>query len=327
MRDLTSMDGTMKTVCVGRFLIDLPSHAHVSIGRGFAEGLDMSSTDSDSDAGFATQLDIMEKDLTTSPYWDGRPSLEGTRTLRFDAAQGKMFVYKRRRTRIPGADRVETSESVSVRGMLRFSGLSIHASADWVSPEKVAPLTDLLRRFRPRSDGEIPRESGLFLKRAIVLDPYEHRGSESVVMFAGLPGHPDVNITFSRTAGAAPAPGRLERNAKSAEREPVITQLAFTKLREGVRAVNGLSGGEFVTRVRELNFTTGHSFQWETREGQGGITAPVLSLELVSGTDPVSGAKPVESSLSEDEMSGLWERIASSGRVRPTVSSNASAVR
>ena len=320
---VAKMTDRMKTVCVGRFLIDLPADAHVSIGRGFVGGLDVSSTDSESDAEFATQLDAAEKELTTGLNRDGRPSLEASKALRFDAAQGKIFVYNRRRTRIPEGDRIETSESVSVRGMLRFSGLSIDASADWVSPENVGPVVDLLRRFRPRLGEDIPHESGFCLDHAIVLDPYEHRGTESVVMFAGLPGHPDVNIAFSTMAGTAPAPGLLERNAKAAERESAITRLAFTHLRERVRAINGLSGEELVMRVREPNFTTGYAFQWEMPGKQDDIHAPLITLELESGTNPVSGGKPVQSTLSEEAMFHLWERIVSSIRVRPTRSTKA----
>jgi len=120
-------------------------------------------------------------------------------------------------------------------------------------------------------------------------------------------------------AGVTPAPRLLERHAITVDRRPLFMQLAFSHLREAPRAINGLDGDELVMRVREPNFTTGYSFQWEMPGRQADINAPFMTLELAAGTNPAGGGKPVQSTLSEGALIDLWDRIAGSLRLRPTV--------
>lgn len=317
-RKVATMSNKVKTVCVGRFLIDLPVDAQVNISHGFTGGFHLSSVAGESDADFAARVANLENELASARSEDGRPYLQSASVFKHGGAQGKVFVYNRRRGETLVNDQVVALEDVSVQGLLRFEGLSVIASADYMAPDVGERLERLLRQIRPLDRNELPREKGFCIDNAIVSDPVEDADTEKLVMFAGLPGHPDLHIVLSSMAGLDPAPGLLERHARSAERLPVFVRMASTDLREGNRTVNGLAGEELGMRVRESNFTTGYSFRWEMRGKQDDIYAPVLSLELVSGINPVSGAKPVQSTLSEDAMTELWERIVSSIRVRPT---------
>lgn len=317
-QEIAKLTRNMKTFCVGRFLINLPVDAQVNVGRGFAGGYDISSTADETDQEFAARLRQTENKLKEQLGEDGRPSLESVKQLAIGTAQGKTFVYKRQRTKVPQGDRMTISETVSALSMLRLPGVSITANVDWIDSDQVGDVVRLLAQVAPIEAGQAPRGSGLCLDRAMVLDPYDNLGTESVVLFAGLPGHSDVNIVFSSMSRTAAAPGLLERNAKAVEREPIYMRLAFTSLREAEREINGLQGQEFVLRVRESNLTTGYSFQWEMPGKPKDIHAPLLTLELDSGTNPISGGKPVQSTLSEEALFELWERIATSIRLRPT---------
>jgi hypothetical protein len=141
---------------------------------------------------------------------------------------------------------------------------------------------------------------------------------ERVVMFAGLPGHPDIAIAFSTMAGTRPGQSMLARNAAAAANEPLYVRAAFKTLREKNRTINGLAGEELALRVREPNFATTFSFDWEMVGKQDDVLAPLLTLEMESGVRPRPGAKPVQSSLSEESLVALWDRISSTIRVRPT---------
>lgn len=319
-RRVATMMSKMKTVCVGRFLIDIPAEARFSLERGLVSGYDISTTTHETDEEFAARLRQFEAELAASRNEDGRPSLESGKVLAFGAGQGKVFVYNRHRARTFKEDRIVTIEDVSVRGMLRFPGLSITASAEGMAPDSGEDLARVLGRIRPLVSDDVPVEPGFCLDHAIVRDPYPDPERESVVMFAGFPAHPDVNIVLSTMAGTAPAPGLLARNGAAAERLPLYLRLAFTTLRERPRTINSLPGEELMLRVRETNFTTGYDLQWEMAGKEDDILAPLLTLELESGTNPVSGGKPVQSSLSEQVMLELWERMSSSIRIRPTVS-------
>jgi len=323
---VAKMTDKMKTVCVGRFLIDLPAQVEVTIGPGAIGGIDLSSNVHESEDEFAIRIQKTEAEIAGALNEESRVSLESVRQLSGEAAEGKLFVHNRRRSKLHRGHHFVTVENVAVRSVLRFPGLSITGNADWIDPDYVDDVMRLLGQIRPLLPDEIPKERGFCIADALVRDPYEHRNSESVVMFAGLPGHPDVNIVLSSMSGTSPAPGLLQRNAAAAAREPVFVQMAFTNLREQARAIHGVQGEELVTRVREPNFTTGYLFQWEARGMKDDVLAPLLTLELESGTNPVTGGKPVQSTLSEEAMFDLWEQIASSIRLRPTEPDKAAAL-
>lgn len=314
---VTTMTAKMKTVCVGRFLIDVPVETQVSLSRVFAGGLDIWSTDRESDQQFLERMQQAEADMAKALNESGQPSLEASKALVVGTGQGKTFVHNRRRSKLLKPNGYVFNEILALSGMLRFPGVSITSSNDWVGLDYVEPLIGVLRRVRVLEPGEIPRQPGFCLEHAFIQDPYNHDNREGIAMFAGFPGHPDVNLVLSSEAGVAPAPGLLARNAKAASREPLFMQLAFTHLRERQRAISGMQGEELVMRIREPNFTTGYSFEWETRGRRDDIYAPVLKLELESGTNPVAGGKPVQSSLSEDALFALWESIVGSIRLRP----------
>ena len=68
----------------------------------------------------------------------------------------------------------------------------------------------------------------------------------------------------------------------------------------------------------QVTFTKGYSFQWQMTGERNNVRAPTLKLALASGINPVSGGKPVQSTLTESARSDLREPIAGSVRLRPT---------
>jgi hypothetical protein len=321
---VAKMTGKMKTVCVGRFLIDLPAEASVRLRRGFISGYDVASTDRESGQDFDERLAQLEAELHHTKTDDGRAEPKSMKAIVAETGAGKVFVHNRRWVQAFEGERIVDIESVDVQGMLRLPGVSILAQAKGMALDSGDELVRLLGRFRATASDEIPREPGFCIGHAIVRDPYEHDENESVIMLAGLPGHPDVNIVLSSMAGVDPAPRLLERHAVTVEKRPVFMRLAFSHLREAARAINGLDGDELVMRVLEANFTTGYSFQWEMTGRKDDVKAPLLMLELDSGTNSVSGGRPVQSTLSEEAMIDLWDRISGSIRLRPTVPQQAS---
>jgi len=316
---VAKMTDKMQTVCVGRFLIDLPLEAQVDLRSGFVGGFDLESSGDETDEEFNARFNELESHVTGADDNDKSPQLETTKVFSADNVQGKVVVYNRQHGQTMEGSRVVEIEDVSVAGVLRTHGTSITAYAKHRSLNVGPRLERTLRKIRPLRPNEVPLEKGFCINRAIVRDPFEHNGNESVTMFAGLPGHPDVNIVLSSMAGSDRAPGLLERHQTTIARQPLITRMALTHLREYPRTINGLTGDELVMSIREANFTTGYSFQWEMAGQQGDIYSPLLLLELESGVNPIAGGSPVQSTLSEEAMLDLWERIATSIRVRPTV--------
>lgn len=314
---VAKMTAKMKTVCVGRFLIDLPADAPVTLSVGGIRALDIWTVENESAAEFAERLREKEAALTEAVDLEGAHTLESAEPFPDDGA-GKLYLYNRHQTKIREGARTEISEDIDMFTMFRLDEISVTAQVEWMAPYRIARMKDILRRLRPLAAGEIPHESGLCVGHAIVRDPYEHDNREGVRMLAGVPGHPDVNIAFSTRSGDDAAPGLIERNARAAARFPVYAQLAFSTLREGRRTIHEIAGEELVLRAREPNFTTGYAFQWETPSAGTTVHKPLLKLELDAGVNPDRGGEPVQSTLSEAALFELWESIVSTIRLRPT---------
>ena len=306
----------MHAVCVGRFLIDLPADANIDVRPGFVGGFNIESSANETEEEFDTRLNALESQIVAVGVGEQPPHLETAKAFGVGDARGKVAVYDRRRGQTVEDGRLADIEDVSVTGVLRIDGLSVTASATHRPLDVGARLEQTFGRVRALNSGEIPSEEGFCINRAIVRDPFEHRGNESVVLVASLPGHRDVNIVLSSIAGTDPAPGLLERHDRNRARHPVLMRLGFEYLRQRPRTINGLTGEELAMRIRESNLTTGYSFQWEMAGKKNDLYAPLLLIELESGVNPVAGGRPVQSTLSQAAMLDLWERIVSSIRVR-----------
>jgi hypothetical protein len=319
---VATMTQKMKTVCVGRFLIDMPQEASVSLARARVAGFDVDSTTESSDD-FARRVAAREAELRAQPNDAGKPSLEAVRDYQRDGYAGKIFVYGRWRTSWIEHERRVYAEGVAVEGFLHGSGTSFSFSNSSVDAGLPVKLARLLDQVAVRENADIPAVAGFCIDRGFIREPLPPDERESVAMFAGLPNHPDVAIAFSSMVGTAPGPGLLKRTAQAMANYSFL-QPAVKKLREGGRTVNGMAGEELAVKITEKNFTTSFNFDWEMRGRQLDVLAPLLSLELQTGV-PRPGGKPVQSSLAETALFELWEHILPSIRLRPVGAARAAA--
>lgn len=211
-------------------------------------------------------------------------------------------------------DRRIDMESVSVEAHAHLKGLSFTLSATSVQEDSVREAEALLARLQLRRENEIPNVSGLCVWRAIFADPLPKHKSEGITLHVGLPGHPDMGLAFDSLAGASTDSTLLERIAHTDSEAGLLELLSVAKLRSGKRNINGIDGEEEIERVRELNFTTGYSFMWESQGSADDLSQPYLTINMETGTNPRPGGRPVESSFHEDAALALWDGITSSIR-------------
>lgn len=312
---VAKMTEKMKTVCVGRFLIDLPASAEVSLGRAYVDGFDIEAQ-AETEESFRARIAAREAELTGAKNELGRKSLELAQAINVNGFAGKIFMSGRWHTYGFEYGVRKDSEFVELNGYVHKHGISFTFTSKDYIPGFAKNLPKLISQLRLVGSNEIPTADGFCLDQGMLVDPLSAEQRERIVMFAALPGHPDIAIAFSTMAGLKPQRSLLARNAAAAAGDPFYIRAAFTTLREGARAINGLSGEELALRVRELNFTTNYTFDWEMTGKRDDVFAPLLTLELESGIRPRAGSKPVQSSLSEAAMVELWDKISSSIRVR-----------
>jgi hypothetical protein len=316
--EVAQMTKTMKTVCVGRFLIDLPGDAGFSLERVFVSGFDITALD-ESAAAFTARIAVREAQIRSGVNQLSRKNLEAATDIHANGFDGKIFVFGRTSSYTVEFDKRHVHENVAVEGYVHSRGKSFNFIAESYDPDHAAGnLAKLIARLRLTSPDSQPGETGFCFGPGIFVGPADAADREGIALFAALPGHPDVAIRLNTQAGLARTwPTLLERNAKTEARQPLWARPLFRKLRAGQRTLNGLPGEELVMKVTELNFSTVYGLDWEAAGSGTDALSPTIHLEMETGRALAGGGQPVPSSLGETAIIDLWDKIAASIRRRP----------
>jgi hypothetical protein len=310
----------MRTVCVGRFLIDVPAQAEVRLSRERLAGFEVETVE-ESEQAFAGRLAAREADIEARAAGagaDGPGGMLHAHALDIPGMTGRTLVYGRERSYGFEKGRRVDVEWVSVEAHGHVGGLSFTLSMTHGSEAKAVEAEALLARLRLRAENDIPQASGFCIGRAVFVEPLPAHKSEHIALHLGLPEHPDVVLAFASMPGGGSDAGLLERVAETDAAADAEELLHVTRLRMEKRSINGLPGEEVLERFRELNFATTYAFLWEVRGSDDDPLQPFLSLELQGGVSPRPGGKPVDTSLHEDAVVALWDRISASVRLRPS---------
>jgi hypothetical protein len=316
--EVAKMTEKMKTACVGRYLVDVPNEAEVSLSGERISGFAIDTVE-ESEAVFHQRVAAREAEIAArgaDPADNDEGGMIEARDLRIPGMTGRAFVYGRSRGYMMNGDRRVDMESVSIEVHAHTGELSFSLSATSKQESSVREAEALLARLQMRSEEEIPTVPGFCIWRGVFAEPLPEHTNEHVVLHLGLPGHPDIGLALSSTPGGQAGPSLFARVAETDAESSADEMLRVTKLRLGKRRINGIDGEEVLEKVRELNLTTGYSFMWEALGVEGDHMRPYLLLNMETGTNPRPGGKPVDSSLHEDAVLTLWDSISSSIRLR-----------
>jgi len=316
-KEVSHMSKQMKTVCVGRFLIDVPANAQVTLSRASVQGLDVVNYGVESREAFAMRVENREKNVNAEKNITGDKNMVAVREVHDGQVEGKVFVFGRSSGYLFEDGVKVLYSSVAVDGFVRVDGMTFGFHASAYDPQNVDNLEGLFKRLHPLSAGVVPAQPGFCIDGALLGDPLTAGQNESIVMFAGLPGHEDLGIALSTIAGKTPGPSLLERNDANRAGPYAFLNAFHSTLLHGRRTINGIEGDELAFRTRERNFSTGYTFDWETQGTESDVMHPFVSLELQTGISAQAGGAPVQSTLSEASLADLWRRMSSSLRLRP----------
>lgn len=318
MHEMAKMTANMKTVCVGRFLIDLPANAEFSLNGAFVGGFDISVSD-ESREQFMARLASRENEINSEPNSLGRKNMESVKSLDSNGFTGKIFTFGRSSDYTMQRGVRRDWVAVKLEAYLHAGTKSFDVIADGYDPARVDNLDKLLSQLRTVPTDTIPTEGGLCFGSGMLLDPISASQAEKIVLFAGLPAHPDVAIAFNTMAGLKRTwPTLLQRRSEADAHKPLWIRSRFTTLRSGPRTINGLVGEEAAVKVMEMNFSATYGFDWELAGSEDDVLEPAIHLEMSTGNNPAAGGEPVQSSLHQEAALELWDKIASSIRIRPT---------
>ncbi|TFW31775.1 T6SS immunity protein Tli4 family protein [Massilia horti] len=304
-----------RTVCFGRFLVDVPSDAELSYRAARVAGWSIEIDPSESDAAFDERLESMNARLRNAKNERDMPSLESSSIIEHDGLRGRLFQYGREWTKVRRSGQKVEIVDVSADAMVRGNSLSVAFSRRSVPLEQIGGLAQQIKQVRTLAPDEIPTEPGFCYGGLLVKDPLTSEQAETVTMFIHLKSHPDISFYMTTAAGTRPDPETLlQRDDKNTAYREFPGQ--FHTLRRGKRTLGDLAGEEILQRVTERNGTVAQSFCWELTGSEDNVYLPFLYFELGSGYG--EDDRSVNSSMKDAEMIALWDRILSSLRVRPT---------
>ncbi|WP_332875680.1 T6SS immunity protein Tli4 family protein [Massilia sp. S19_KUP03_FR1] len=316
-KKVTDMSKHMKTVCVGRFLVDVPANAQVSLSRASVEGFDIVNLGAESREKFSARVAAREAEINARKNRAGKKNMVSVRDVRDEDVDGKVFVFDFSSGYLLEDGVKVVYSSVAVDGFAHVNDTTFRFHTNAYKPENAGKLEHLFKKLKPIGAGIVPVHPGFCLDGALLLDPLTADQGESIVMFAGLPGHEDLGIALATIAGKTPGPGLLERNAANRAGPYAFLNAFHSTLLDGHRTIDGMEGDELAFKVRERNFSTGYTFEWETQGTENDPLHPFVSLELQTGISPRAGGEPVQSTVSEESLGDLWRRMSSSLRLRP----------
>ena len=327
--EVARMTVKMKTVCVGRFLIDMPEEAQVELTEARIDGFKISAFDETQEE-FQKRVTEREAQIRAVPDWlGGNRNLESARDVKTDSGLvGKIFMHGRTveegtRGNGLGVERYR-DEGISTEALVHGHGVSIDLFFANRGLQWAEDLPRLVKQLVANPDNRIPAEPGFCMDRAYVRDPLVAGQREQITMFVRLPSHPDVEFTLILSAGLKPEErGVLERTEDADAGLSMAQRMRITRLRAAPREIGGLAGEELAELVVEENDARVHSFWWEVNGTEDNVLVPHVVFQMSTGN---GNHQPVPSSLSDGAALGLWDRISSSIRLRSTKSPERSRV-
>lgn len=309
-----------KTVCAGRFLIDMPEEAKIEFRQARIDGFDIAAFN-ETEKEFRKRVADREAQIKAMPdYLGGSKNMESAREVKTDSGLfGNIFVHSRKvqeGTQGNGLGGVEPyrHEGITTEALVHGDGVSIDLSYENRALKWVEDLPRLVNQLVVNPDNRIPTEPGFCMDRVYVRDPLRADQREQIMMFGRLPSHPDIEFMFIVSAGLKPEPqGVLARNQAADEALSIAERMRITRLRAAPREISGLAGEELAELVVEENEARGHSFWWEVNGTEDKVFVPHLVFRMSTGN---GNRQPVPSTLSDGAALGLWDKISSSIRLR-----------
>ena len=308
-----------KTICVGRFLIDVPDNASIVYGpahvpfpirvyKGKPPAMESMINERllevKKEKKFA-EGPLRENDNIIGKVIDG--VMPGQKII-FGVSQQSGIFY-RAHSYLPHG------ESIFVQEVDSFSGKREYGST-------VQELNVIARLLRPRGELEIPQAPGICIEDGFVTEPPQTM-REYVTLGIRLIDYPDVHFSMSTTnnmnlVGSDAIEPRLKQAEENARARGLGAWYSGIKtLRRGQRELGIWRGFEILARLPvQAVESQSHEFKYLSQGESKNPYLPMLEIELRTGVkgNKVGGIEP---SLSDEEAVLLWDRITGSIRLRP----------
>jgi hypothetical protein len=310
-----------KTVCFGRFMLDLPSSTTVVWGNAdLPLGINIYGSGI-SEVNTLAQNFIDELKSDKAIYLNNVPLFISVSEL--SRPEGKIVV---------GYDGFEAIAELKINGYFKLGndGVVIDARPlERQETETIAEITSIAQRLRHRDEDEIPVEPGNCIESAFLpdsrTDDKEHPGELLNIGFR-LKEFPDAHFSISIRPSNYndPESDSLKRQWKHVKEDPVSPEekrvLARIKyFRERDRQIGEWNTGyEVLTRSPdEKGVHSYHDFEVRFIGVGHDPYKPYASIQFQTGVAH-NAAGAAKTTLTDEEAIAIWDKVTSTVRVRPT---------
>lgn len=318
---LQAMFEKTKTVCFGRFIVDVPASATVAWGEvAVPLGVNVYSNGTAEVKALAQKFidELMsEKAINQNDV----PLLISVHDV--DQPEGKIVV---------GYEDFQAINGLKINGYFRLNNDGVVIDSRPLRPRKdqvIADITSIARRLHQRAENEIPTEPGNCIEGAFLPDsaaPREEPPAEIIRIGFRLKEFPDTHLSifvgpsnphYEESHSLEWRLTQLEKNQKA--QDPNNPLIKTKDLRRGARQIHGwLNGFEALSRTPEqAEIHSIHDFAMDFRGVPSDSLKPYVEIQMQTGVaDNVAGA--TKASLTDEEAIAVWDKITSTIRVRPT---------
>lgn len=318
---LQAMFEKTKTVCFGRFMVDVPASATVAWGEvAVPLGVNVYPNGTAEVKTLAQKfIDELMSDKAINQ--NDVPLLISVHDV--DQPEGKIVV---------GYEDFEAINGLKINGYFRLNNDGVVIDSRPLRPRKdqvIADITSIARRLQQRAENEIPAEPGNCIEHAFLPDnpaPGEEPPVELIRIGFRLKEFPDTHLSvfvgpsnphYEESHSLEWRLTQLEKNQKA--QDPNNPLIKTKDLRRGARQIHDwLNGFEALSRTPEqAEIHSIHDFAMDFRGVPSDPLKPYVEIQMQTGVaDNVAGA--TKASLTDEEAIAVWDKITSTIRVRPT---------
>jgi hypothetical protein len=315
-----------KTVCFGRFMIDLPASAQLVWGP-MAVPYKMEVYPGE---GPTIEADIKAKvDEIASKKHNFEPSmLVGV----FDSINPDSKIVVGYESRLDAVfvelySYIRLGNTAFVQWIPRSGQGRDDGNGKWIldktlHKKRVAYLLSIARRLRLRDENEIPEEHGVCIEEGFLAVPLDDR-SERIAIGFRFPEFLDVTLAVETRNTERPSEDDTLQAARRAGRKAADEHGLgalyghIQTLRARDRTIGEWKGAEALVRLpSSRRIREGHEFNFISPGAANDLLRPHAHIMFYSGVkDDTRGMVPP--SLTDDEAIALWDKLTSTIRVRP----------
>ncbi|WP_218509381.1 T6SS immunity protein Tli4 family protein [Variovorax sp. dw_308] len=321
---LQSLFSKTKTVCFGRFMIDIPEESEVIWGKASIPlGVVVYSREFAMLNQFVSEQEAKLKGARRFPRNENFNQF-------IETIDGKV---KNQKTIVGYQD--FSGPNLRIFSYFPLETDLVEVSALPLDTEKadtILDINDLADRLRPRKESDLPGEPGTCIGHAYLPDSpiaeNKPKSIEHIRLGFRSKQFPDVHLSIY-TAGANshdPQSDSLERQLERTESQASLSGQSnpfsvLKVLRRGPRQIHDWTTGyEFLTRTPDEKVSRAHQDFWLKFTGEpNDALRPYADIQLKTGVYQDAAGK-VNSSLTDEEAIALWDKLTSSIRVRPVSS-------